>query len=110
MSFCCDHKRVISPPQAPVACPPAESLAGLEPAAEPRVALAEGVGERVQARRPVPLAPARLVAPGAHRRLQRERGICFAKQELGGPGQHVETLPDLWLTHQSRPVRDRALS
>ena len=101
---------VISPPQAPVACPPAESLAGLEPAAEPRVALAEGVGERVQARRPVPLARARLVAPGAHRRLQRERGICFAKQELGGPGQHVETLPDLWLTHQSRPVRDRALS
>ena len=60
----------LSPPQAPVAGPLAESLAGLEPAAEPRVALAEGVGERVQARRAVPLARARLVAPGAHRRLQ----------------------------------------
>ena len=105
VSFCCDHKVVISPPQAPVACPPAESLAGLEPAAEPRVALAEGVGERVQARRPVPLAPARLVAPGAHRRLQRIRWSCFAKQELGGPGHQLETLSDLWLTHQLGPVQ-----
>ena len=57
-------------------------FAHLLPAAVPRVALAEGVGQRVEARRTVPLARAALVATSAHHSLQSNGMI--------GNGQRVQ--------------------